>query len=120
LNPEQLHTLISQGENETIEFKASFTKAVIETLVAFSNTRGGQVFIGVDNEGNIKGVSITDETVQKWINEIKQSTEPSIFPVVSMVNYPDKVVIILKVSEFPVKPVAYKDRYYGRRLNSFF
>ena len=118
MTPEQLHTLISQGENETIEFKASFTKAVIETLVAFSNTRGGQVLIGVDDEGKIKGVSITEETVQKWINEIKQSTEHRIIPDVDILSIDSKVVVIMTTIEYPIKPVSFKDKYYKRVLNS--
>ena len=39
----ELQHIIEQGENETIEFKQLFSKAVIETLGAFSNTRGGKV-----------------------------------------------------------------------------
>jgi len=118
MNPEKLYNLISQGENETIEFKASFTKAVIETLVAFSNTRGGRVFVGLSDDGNVKGVSITEETVQKWVNEIKQSTEPAIFPVIDIEMINDKTVVVLSINEFPIKPVAYKDRYFIRKHNS--
>ena len=118
MTPEQLHNLISQGESETLEFKASFTKAVIETLVAFSNTHGGQVLIGVDDDGYIKGVSITEETVQKWINEIKQSTSPQVVPNIDVLYLNNKVIVNLTVIEFPVKPVSFKERYYKRVLNS--
>jgi hypothetical protein len=38
---------ITLQESETIEFKSSFNEATIETLVAFANTQGGTVFIGV-------------------------------------------------------------------------
>ena len=110
--------IIQEGESERVEFKTSFNKAVIETLVAFSNTRGGQILIGVDNNGQIKGVDITDETVQKWINEIKQTTEPALFPIIDFVKIDDKQVIIFSINEFPIKPIAYKDRYYIRKHNS--
>ena len=76
MTEKELVHIITQGENETVEFKQSFCKAVIETLVAFSNNRGGKIIIGVDNTGQIKGVSITEESVQKWVNEIKQTTSP--------------------------------------------
>jgi len=42
LNKTNLISLINQGESETLEFKSSFSKAVIETIVAFSNTKGGK------------------------------------------------------------------------------
>ncbi len=37
----QLQSLLKQSESETLEFKQSFSKAVFETIVAFSNVRGG-------------------------------------------------------------------------------
>ncbi len=80
MTKEQLQHIISQGENEAVEFKQSFTKAVIETVVAFSNTQGGKVLIGIDNSGVVKGVTTAEETIQKWINEIKQNTNPQVIP----------------------------------------
>ncbi len=77
-----LLNIIKSGESDTAEFKQSFNKTVIETLVAFSNSNGGRVLIGVNDTGVVKGVSITEESVQKWINEIKQNTEPAIFPII--------------------------------------
>ncbi len=38
-----LSNILTQGENEKVEFKTSFSKVVIETLVAFANTKGGVV-----------------------------------------------------------------------------
>ncbi len=118
MNITDLQNIISQGESETLEVKTSFNKAVIETLVAFSNTRGGKVIIGVNDKKEIVGVSVTNETVQKWINEIKQNTEPAVFPIIDIVNTENKTIIILTVNEFPIKPVAFKDRYFIRKNNS--
>ena len=42
-----LQTLIAAGESQTLEFKTSFDKASIESLVAFANSQGGTVLIGV-------------------------------------------------------------------------
>jgi predicted HTH transcriptional regulator len=38
-------------ESQTVEFKKSFNEDVIETLVAFANTKGGRVLIGVADSG---------------------------------------------------------------------
>lgn len=114
----ELKILISQGEGERLEFKSSFSKTVIETLVAFSNSKGGKVLIGVDDDGIIKGVSITEETVQKWVNEIKQSTEHRIIPDVETVSVDSKVVVVMTTIEYPIKPVSFKDKYFKRVLNS--
>ena len=47
--------LIPKKESSTIEFKASFNEDVIETLVAFANTKGGTVYVGVSDKGKAHG-----------------------------------------------------------------
>ena len=65
--------LIKQGESQTVEFKTSFQKEVIESVVAFTNTQGGKVFVGVKDDGRIVGVDIKNETLKDWINQIKNN-----------------------------------------------
>ena len=61
--------LLSGGEHEHLEFKTSFRwdinqnkvnknleKAVMKTIVAFLNSNGGHLFIGVDDSGNVAGL----------------------------------------------------------------
>ena len=61
--------IIPTTENITIEFKTSFNEDVIETLVAFSNAKGGTVFLGVSDKGEVKGLQIGSETIQNWNQE---------------------------------------------------
>ncbi|MFO8022330.1 MAG: ATP-binding protein [Perlabentimonas sp.] len=56
MNSENINNLILEGENESIEFKTSFNNEVIETLVAFANTKGGNVLIGVNSGNQVKGI----------------------------------------------------------------
>jgi ATP-dependent DNA helicase RecG len=114
----QIVDIIKQGESEVLEFKTSFGKDVIETVVAFANTRGGMILIGVSDDGDVVGTGRGDESLQVWANEIKQNTSPSIIPAVEKVRLKDKTVVCICVDEFPVKPVAFKDRYYRRVANS--
>lgn len=110
--------IIDQGESETVEFKTSFNDQVIVSLVAFANTKGGSVYVGISDNGTIKGVKIKKETLQKWVNEIKNKTQPSIIPSMHILKQKDKKVVCIKVNEFPVKPLSFKGRYYKRRNNS--
>ena len=53
MTKEQLIHIIKEGENETVEFKQAFSKAIFETIVAFSNNTGGKILIGIDDSGNV-------------------------------------------------------------------
>lgn len=72
--------MIPTAENSNTEFKTSFSDEVIITLVAFSNAKGGSVYIGVTDKAEVKGVDIGKETIQNWVNEIKIKTAPQIIP----------------------------------------
>jgi len=67
--PEKVMELIEKGESETLEFKSTlrtnlFTKeqdrkieqAVAKTIVAFLNTEGGTLLVGVDDRGGVLGI----------------------------------------------------------------
>ncbi len=118
MTPNQIQHIINEGESESLEFKSSFNKAVLETIVAMSNKKGGRIIIGVKNDKTILGVTLSEETIQKWINEIKQNTQPSIFPDFELINIKNKNIIFISIDEFPIKPVTYKDRAYIRMKNS--
>jgi ATP-dependent DNA helicase RecG len=115
---EYCRNLISQGEGSRVEFKTSFQKEVIETLVAFANTKGGLVLVGVSDSGQITGVEIQAETLQGWVNQCKQNTSPSVIPDIEVVVLEGKAVAIISVDEYPIKPVAYKGRYFKRIGNA--
>lgn len=107
-----------QEDNHT-EFKSSFSDAVIETLTAFANTKGGRVLIGVDDTGKpVHGFTLGQESLQKWANEVKNKTQPSIIPDAEVVQIKGSKVGKLSVREFPVKPVAFRGRYFRRIKNS--
>ena len=114
----ELKEIIAKGEGENVEFKRSFGRECIEAVCAFANTRGGTVLIGVVDGGEICGVSLSEETVQQWCNEIKTKTSPAVIPDVEVFETQSGSVILLRVDEYPVKPVNFKGRYYKRVKNS--
>lgn len=66
-NHEQAFTLINQGESETVEFKTRLIneKSIAHSLIAFANSKGGHLFIGVSNEKHIIGLSDNDVIATK-------------------------------------------------------
>jgi len=55
--------LIKQGEHQTLDFKHSITdsKKIARSLVAFANTNGGTLLIGVKDNGSIVGIDSEEE-----------------------------------------------------------
>lgn len=105
-------------ESNQIEHKSSFGKEVIISLVAFANSIGGRVVIGIDDKGNVCGVEVGPETIQRYFNEIKVATYPQLIPKMFVENRDGKQLLNFEINDFPVKPVAYKNRYYKRVHNS--
>ncbi len=109
-----LQDLIKTGESTTVEFKEKFDERCIESSVAFANTRGGVIFIGVSDKNNIKGINIGKETINQWVNQISQSTEPMLIPEIEKIEIDGKTVIAVQIKEYPIKPVSTKGRCFKR------
>jgi ATP-dependent DNA helicase RecG len=118
LRQADLRKLIKGGETETVEFKASFDKETIETAVAFANTKGGIILIGVSDKGRINGIQIGKETLKDWVNQISQSAEPRIIPEIEIEEIDRKIIAVVQIKEFPIKPVSLKGRCFRRIKNS--
>ncbi|MDP4269937.1 MAG: putative DNA binding domain-containing protein, partial [Bacteroidota bacterium] len=112
------NNIIPVSESEQMEFKTSFNDEVIVSLVAFSNAKGGVVYVGVQDSGEVRGVRLGKETIQGWVNEVKNKTAPVIIPDLEIITVDDKLIVSLSVNEYPVKPVSTKGRYYKRVGNS--
>jgi ATP-dependent DNA helicase RecG len=114
----EIKILISKGEGLQLEFKQTFNAETIETLVAFANTDGGKVLIGISDTGSILGVTINSESVQNWMNEIKMKTSPSFIPDLDIVEFESKHIIVFTIQEYPIKPVSTRGKYFKRIANS--
>ena len=114
----ELLSLLSTGESQVLEFKASFDKAAIESLVAFANARGGKVLVGVSDAGKIIGTTVGKETLNEWLGQIKSATSPALIPEIILHHIGDKQIVEIDIQEFPVKPVSTKGRYYKRVASS--
>jgi len=64
-------------ESEKVELKAKYTDTICKEIVAFLNSDGGQIFVGVDDNGNVVGVEKIDETLKKISDVITMQIEPN-------------------------------------------
>ena len=81
-----IENFVGAAESEILEWKPSLSQLnrIIETISAFSNTKGGIIIIGVDGTGKILGISIGKDTIEQLTNKIISNTEPKIYPDISL------------------------------------
>ena len=114
MNEETILNLVNRGESETVEFKTSFDRETVETLVAFANTRGGTVLIGVADDGSVRGATLGKETLNDWLGQVKSATSPAIIPDIDAIQVEGRIVVAIRVGEYPVKPISTRGRYFKR------
>lgn len=90
-------------ETENIEFKAQFTEEIYKEVIAFANTDGGIIYVGIDNEGNAIGLTDVDKEYTRITNGIRDAIMPDVTMFVSFTVQNNKVVRIT-VSEGTNKP----------------
>lgn len=64
-------------ESDTTELKRELNDKLEKEVVAFLNTKGGDIFIGVDNEGGVVGVEDADHIQLAITDRIKKNILPS-------------------------------------------
>jgi len=78
MDKKEFGSLLEQGEGLKLEFKESFeSKSLGKEIVAFANTEGGRIFIGVDDRGKVKGIQITNK-LKSEIQDLARNCDPSI------------------------------------------
>lgn len=65
-------------ESICTEFKREYTPDINKTVIAFANTSGGTLYIGVADDGSIVGVSAIDDTMLRVSNSIRDSIKPDV------------------------------------------
>ena len=92
----EIKRLIKDGENEVTEFKkkANFPEKIVKEIVAFANTRGGHLFIGVEDDGNITGTKTAEEDLFVLENAISKYCRPKINYAIDVVRINDKRAVL--------------------------
>lgn len=88
---------IKAGENETIEFKESIDPKIGKTITAFLNTKGGMVFIGVRDNGDIIG--LTKKDIEKNIGDMVGAINPRPQVHIQRTKIGNDEIVIINVSK---------------------
>ena len=103
-------------ETRILEFKETITNTFLETVSAFSNYDGGEILFGVDDDGNIKGLSNVKQACLDIENKINDSISPQ--PNYTLEIQNSDQTIKLNVKSGLQKPYLYKSKAYKRNDTS--
>lgn len=96
-------------ETESIEFKLQVTDEIYKEVIAFANTNGGTIYIGIDDHGNAVGIDNVDETYTKITNGIRDAIQPDVTMFIKYTLQDNKVVKIT-IGEGSYKPYYLKSK----------
>ena len=95
-------------ESENTEYKREYVDDICKEVIAFANTNGGKILVGVDDNGNAVGIKNTDDTYTRLTNSIRDSISPD---VTMFVKYRlDNGIIEIGISEGTAKPYYLKSK----------
>jgi ATP-dependent DNA helicase RecG len=111
MNKKQLDFILQKGEGLTVEFKESFdSKNLAKEIVAFANSIGGKIYLGISDKSKIKGINITNK-LKSQIRDLARKCDPYIQ--ISLEEF--KEILIINVKEGQDKPYSCKKGFYLRQ-----
>ena len=99
-------------ESETIELKQIYTSEIKKEIVAFANTKGGIIYIGVSDEGEIVGIDNADFIMQQFSNTLRDNIRPdiSMFTNIELLQEKEKTLLKITVHPGTRKPYYLSDK----------
>lgn len=99
-------------ENFNIEFKeldktkGAIPNSLSKEIVAFANTEGGEIYIGINDKGEVVGVENPDEVMTRVSNVVHDTIFPEIIPFVQIkaIEMNEKPVVKITVSVGAQRP----------------
>ncbi|MDZ7933758.1 MAG: ATP-binding protein, partial [Emticicia sp.] len=102
-----LKELVRHGENKFVEFKLKTThpEKIVREMVAFANTDGGKLIVGIGDDKSIKGLKFPDE--DEYI--LQKAIEKYIYPAIDytlerLIVEGEREVLIYDIQKSPFKP----------------
>jgi ATP-dependent DNA helicase RecG len=108
MNRKELEMILKEGEGYKIEFKEG-TGGLDKELVAFANSSGGRIFLGVTDNGEIRGVKITNK-LKSQVQDVANNCRPKIKILFESFGN----ILVINVREGEDKPYECSPGFYKR------
>jgi predicted HTH transcriptional regulator len=102
----ELHKLIEDGENSTVEFKRKFSspEKIAKEMIAFANSKGGIILFGVDDDRTIIGVESEKGELELIDTAARFYCEPEIVYETEIILIKNLDVVVVNIPESTNKP----------------
>ena len=93
-------------ESQTVEFKREYTDDIKYAVIAFANTDGGKIYIGITDDGQACGIADIDSTMLRLTNMLRDTIRPDVtmFTNCSVEQIDNKNVLVLTVQRGTARP----------------
>lgn len=90
---------VAAPESKTREYKRDLSSPTkpLRSIVAFANSAGGQLVVGVEDDGTVAGVADPLAEEERLASLIADSIEPQLVPAIDLVTIAGKTVLIVEV-----------------------
>jgi len=100
----KIQSLIKNGEGITLEFKEcknKVTKSLYETICAFLNRYGGEILLGVTDQGEITGIDDVESIKKEIISTLNnpKKINPSVYLSIETIEIENKKILYLYVPQ---------------------
>ncbi len=109
MHQKEFELILQKGEGYKVEFKESVTNSLPKEMVAFANAGGGEIFIGVKDNCDVKGIE-TNNTIKSRIQDMANNCEPAVPLKIST----HKNILVLNIPEGQDKPYQCSNGFYLR------
>lgn len=112
--------MIEGGESLNVEYKQRFSthEKIAKEMIAFANTRGGYLFIGIDDNRKIYGIE-SEKGDNDLITEVAEKfCEPKIDVFIECMNIGKKDILVAEIPESKNKPHRIQDYKTALDLNT--
>src|SRR5687767_12046235 len=103
---QQLRLLVSHGEGASLEFKrkATFPEKIVREMIAFANTKGGILLIGIGDDGSLAGLKHPEDELFVMTEALKK-VKPMLHYNVTLIPIANsRMVIQYEIPESKRKP----------------
>lgn len=116
-----INALIAQGENQSLEFKSAQvqSESLAKEMVAFANSEGGLILLGVEDDGAISGLPVAEKNFEEWVaNVARQNVVPGLDASINRVEQDGKAILVIDIPKGSDKPYQTRQNQFLIRIGS--